>query len=574
MVDMNYWTRRVDRRAALRGAGLAAAGIAGAALIGCGSGDDDAAPAATTAATTAAGGGATATATAAAVVAPKRGGTAVFTSIEPRSLDPHFDVFRTIGPSYDNLMRFSKDLTTFHPDLAEALPEQPDDLTYVFKLRKGVKFHNVEPANGREFVASDVKYSIERQSTDEAGVFQHAYYFKDKLESIETPDDYTVVFKTRQPYAPFMSYIGNPWTVMVNRETVEKWGDLTEHVVGTGPFIFKEWQKEVRMTLVRNPDYWVPELPYLDGIEYLISIDPDTNATLFIDKKTMQYDSGQAQLKRVQDSRGADTSYYKQPLQFWRQFRMSPTDESFKYEDYAGTVDDAAKAFADIRVREAIVRGIDKQAVLDLIYNGDGLITHGPILPQFENWTLKEELAGHDPQKSRELLAAAGVSDLRGPLMWASTSPQADQIAEVIKQQLAEIGVTTDLDPMELAAYYNKTYKYRYMFSHHVPLNNPEPDENLSSYFGRNSTYFKHYNPEIFDMVDAQARTVDFEERKQIVQDVQRKIVLDFPISFMFTTNIHKFVDARLKNYRPSLDGYEHRPYDPSDATQQMWLDT
>ncbi|MEX2229015.1 MAG: ABC transporter substrate-binding protein [Dehalococcoidia bacterium] len=570
MAELNYWTQRVNRRAALRGAGLAAAGLAGAALVGCG-GEDDAAPAPTAAAGQAT--TAPAATAAAAADAPKRGGTAVFASIEPRSLDPHFDVFRTIGPVYDNLFRFSQDLTTFHPDLAEALPEQPDDLTYVFKLRQGVKWHNVEPANGRDFVAADVKYSIDRQSTDEAGVFQHAYYFKDKLESIDTPDDHTVVIKTREPYAPFMSYVGNPWTVMVNRETVEKYADLTEHAVGTGPFIFKEWQKEVRISLTRNPDYWMPELPYLDGIEYLISIDPDTNATLFIDKKIMAYGAGQAQLKRVQDARGADSRYAKQPLQFWRQFRMSPTEESFRYEDYAGTVDDVAKNFADIRVREAVVRGIDKQAVLDLVHNGDGMVTLGPILPQFTNWALKEELAGYDPKKSKELLAAAGITELRGPMMWASTSPQADQIGEVIKEQLAEIGVITDLEPMELAAYYNKTYKYRYTFSHHVPLNNPEPDENLSSYFGPNSTYFKHYNPEIFELVNKQAKTVDFAERQAIVKEAQEKIVLDFPIKHMFTTNVHYFIDQRLKNWNFSLDGYEHRLYDPSDNTQQMWLD-
>ena len=98
------------------------------------------------------------------------------------------------------------DLSEIIPDAAEAAPEIPDDLTYVFKIKPGIKFQNIAPLNGRELTAADVKYSIERQSNqagDEKGTYQHAYYFKDKLTSIETPDDHTVVFKTNAPYAAF-----------------------------------------------------------------------------------------------------------------------------------------------------------------------------------------------------------------------------------------------------------------------------------------------------------------------------------------------------------------------------------
>lgn len=119
---------------------------------------------------------------------------------------------------------------------------------------------------------------------------------------------------------------------------------------------------------------------------------------------------------------------------------------------------------------------------------------------------------------------------------------------------------------MELAAYYNQTYKYDYTFSHHVPLNSPEPDEDLSAYFGRNSTYYKHYNPDIFDMIDKQAGTVDFKQRQSIVQDVQKKIVMDFPMSFMWTVNIHEFLDQSVKGWWYSLDRYEN-------YWASLWLD-
>ncbi|MBM3138892.1 MAG: ABC transporter substrate-binding protein [Chloroflexi bacterium] len=546
MFDSNYWQRRFGRRAALRGAGVAGVGIAGAALIGCGGGEE-AAPAKTGAAAPA-----KATQVAAAKGAgeqPQTGGTfTVATGAEPRSLDPHFDVFIPLRMTYNTLTRFSQDLSQLEPELAEKLPEVPDANTYIFKLRKGVKFHNVAPANGREFTSADVKYSINRQITDEPGKYQHAYYFKDKVVDIQTPDAHTVIFKTGKPFAPFQNYVASPWTLMVNRETVEKHGDLTQVAVGTGPFVFEQWQKEVQIKWRKNPDYFVPGQPYVDNVVLLMVKEPDTQATMYIDRKLDAVAVGQSQLKRVQDARSKDSQYQAVPSQFWRVFRLMPTQKDKPYK----------KPFDDVRVREAVVRGIDKKAGLDLIYNGDGQLALGPILSQFTNWALKEELAGFDPKKSADLFAAAGKPEVKGPMVWASTGPEPDQVAEVIKQQLTKIGVQVELKPMELAAYYNLIYQYDYTFSHHVPLNSPDPDENLAAYFGKNATYFKHYNPEIFDLVDKQAATVDFKERQKVVLDVQRKIVLDFPQRFMWTTNVHQFLDNRVKGWWFSLDRYEN----------------
>ena len=575
MDNSNYWTRtfgrRVSRRSMLRGAGVGAAGLAGAALIGCGDDDDD-----DDGGGGGGGGGGGATTATTDENAPKKGGKFIIRQgAEPRSLDPHFDVFTPVvaNMASNNMLRFTSDLSGIVPDLTE-LPEQPDELTYVFKVNPAAHMSDIPELAGRKVTSEDIKYTVERQSSensDSGGTFQHAYFFKDKIASIQTPDDETVVFTTNDPYAPFINYIANPWSPIVARELVEKYGDLTEVAGGSGPFIFKEWQKEVRITMVRNPNYWKGGgLPHVDEIEILISPDNDTAATQFINHEFHTFAAGQSQLERIQNARGGDTSYNAVPSQFWRQFRMSPTEESHTYDMYAGTDDPTGAQFNDIRIREAIVRAIDKQSVLDLVYSGDGQITFGPILPQFTNWALTEELAGYDPDKSRKLFDAAGIKDgdIRGPMMWASTSPESDQIGEVIKEQLAEVGVITDLKPMELAAYYNKTYKYRYTFSHHVPLNSPEPDENLASYFGEFSTYFRHYNPAIFELVAKQARTVDIEERKAVVKEVQELIVLDFPIKFMFTTNVHQFIDESVHDFEISLDRYDQY------GIETVWLDS
>ena len=92
--------------------------------------------------------------------------------------------------------------------------------------------------------------------TDQPGKFQHAYFFLGKLASIQTPDKYTIVFKTKEPYAPFLNYIANPWTVIVAREVVEKHGDLQRHAIGTGPFIMQEYRRDQEAVFVKNPHYF------------------------------------------------------------------------------------------------------------------------------------------------------------------------------------------------------------------------------------------------------------------------------------------------------------------------------
>ncbi|HEY8489544.1 MAG TPA: ABC transporter substrate-binding protein, partial [Dehalococcoidia bacterium] len=482
---------------------------------------------------------------------------------EPRSLDPHFDTFpyNTAVTTNTNsgLIRFTRDLREFELDLAAEMPEQPDELTYIFRIRQGVKFHDVDPVFGRELTSEDVKYSIERQMTNDPGRFQHAYFFLGKLDRIETPDRYTVRFVTRRPFAPFLSYIASPWTQVICREAVEKYGDLTQHAVGTGPFIFREWQRNVQIVLERNPNYFKQGLPYVDRFVARITTDPNTAATQFIDEQVDATITDYSQLDRVQSSK-PEANYQARPSQFWKQMRMPPN-----------TPDKARPApYDDKRVREAIAHAVHKQEEMDLVYSGDGVLTYGPILPIYEKWALQEELVPHDLKKARDLLSAAGLSGGHQDTMIFATNPINDQIGEVLQQQLRQIGWDVTLQPMELAAYYNKTYAYDYTLSHHTPLNNPDPDENLSSYFGRNSTYYKYYpgrdQERIWDLIDRQAETLDEEERQQLVREVQELIVLDYPMVFLLTNNNHHFTQPWVKGWFYGVDLYDGR-------IETVWID-
>ena len=219
----------------------------------------------------------------------KRGGTLVVRSGPIRGIDPHMETWaatlQVVHQTYNALLKFNHDGTKILPDLAETW-EQKDDVTYVFRLRQGVKFHNVPPVNGRELTSEDVKYSIERQMTNQPGKFQHAYFFLDKMASIQTPDKYTIVFKTKEPYAPFLNYIASPWTVIVAREVVEKHGDLQRHAIGTGPFIMQDYRRDQEAVFVKNPNYFRKGLPYLDEVRLQYVIDPVAATAAFRGQQT------------------------------------------------------------------------------------------------------------------------------------------------------------------------------------------------------------------------------------------------------------------------------------------------
>lgn len=558
MSEQNYWKRYArrayTRRRVLQGASLAGVGLGAAALVGCGD-DDDEEPAGTGTAA----GTATSQATTAAAGQPKPGGKlTLHMGVQPRSLDHDFDVFVPIAAHTNNaLLKFTPDLSEIVTDAAEALPEQPDELTYVFKLHEGIKFQNIDPVNGRELTAEDVKFSIERQMTDEAGKFQHAYFFRGKVQSIEATDKYTVRFNMARKFAPFVAYTANPWTQITAAEIIAKFGDLTQNAIGTGPFIFKEWQKDIRIDFVKNPDYFKTGKPYVDEFSYLVAADPDTAATLFIEKQVDGISSGVAQKNRIKDGR-PDATYKAQPQQGMTIVRMPPTLENQPYEP----------PFDDIRVREAVVRAINKKQIYDLVYSGEAIPAFGPMPPAYTAWALKEDPAPFDLARAKSLMSQAGNSGFGGPFIWASATPSADQAAEVIKQQLAEINVNLELTPMETAAYYNLIYQYKYFMSYHNTTSTPDPDEALSAYYGRTSTYYKYYGAEngIWDAIDAQSQELDPEKRYQMVQDVQKKIVLEFPVRFLYSVYLQQFVDPRVKNWFYSLDGYNVR-------VEDAWLD-
>ena len=229
---------------------------------------------------------------------PKRGGTLSLRLWDPPHWDPHLTVsYKTHVLhtfSHSRLLRHragpsvAPGTFTFEGDLAESW-SQPNETTYVFKLRRGVRWQNKPPVNGRELTADDVKYSLERFINEKGNANR---YMLASVDRVEAPDKYTVRVVLKEPFAWFLDMIANPMAVcVVARECVEKLGDLKkwEAVVGTGPWMLDSYRPNVGVSYVRNPTYFQSGLPYIDRVEVTVDEDNASRMAAFISGK---YDIG------------------------------------------------------------------------------------------------------------------------------------------------------------------------------------------------------------------------------------------------------------------------------------------
>src|SRR2546430_14080039 len=221
---------------------------------------------------------------------PKRGGILRVRGYDP----PHFDHHLTNNAKTNTTLSFvHSTLLGFRvgpeirpgkcmvePHLAESW-EAPDDLTYVFHLRRGITWHNKPPLNGRELVADDVKFTFDRFLHEKANVL------RDTLESVdrvEVVDRYTVKFVLKEPFVWLAHRLANPegmW--IIAPEVVQKFGDLKtpESAIGTGPFLLERYEPNVKTVFKRNPEYFLAGQPYVDGVEWLVLEDESTGVALY-----------------------------------------------------------------------------------------------------------------------------------------------------------------------------------------------------------------------------------------------------------------------------------------------------
>jgi peptide/nickel transport system substrate-binding protein len=505
---------------------------------------------------------------------PKRGGILRVRGYDPVHFDHHqtinFKTNTTLSFAHSTLVRYkvgpdvAPGTFTPEPHLAESW-ETPDDTTYIFHLRKGVKWHNKPPLNGRELVADDVKFTFDRFRSEPGNADRHMLA---SVDHIEVVDRYTVKFVLKEPYVWLINVLANPRSMwIIAPEVVQQFGDLKkpESVIGTGPFLLERYEPNVKTVFKRNPDYFLKDQPYVDGVEWLVLEDESTGLAMY---RTGQIDAG--------------------PWHWWvvRQADLEALRKSHPNLVYKDVVDNVTSAiymrtdqapFNDVRVRRAISMALDRQGVIDAVYL-KGQPTPA-IAPGLTAWSLPIDQLGegaryyqYNPKEAKRLLAEAGYARGFKTQLNFTGGYGRDMVdaVQLLEQYLKEIGIEVELKQQEYGAYMATTFAGKYEGMAAGPISIAwEPDSVLYGMYEpgnlRNSSHVN--DPKLLAMLQEQRRTKELEARKKLIFDIQRYIAEQqyyvFTITITYTCSWQPYV----KNYAPNPS------FDYGGRVAALWLD-
>ncbi|MBY3366845.1 ABC transporter substrate-binding protein [Rhizobium laguerreae] len=374
---------------------------------------------------------------------PKQGGDIVVTYKDDiTTLDPAIGYdwvnWSMIKSLYSRLMDYAPGTPNPVPSLAESFTVSPDGLIYTFKLHKGVKF-----SNGREVVASDVKYSIERAVDPKtqgpgAGFFGAIKGFEDEtggktttLSGIETPDDGTVIFNLSRPDATFLHVLAINFASVVPKEAVEAAaGDFGKKPVGSGTFILKDWTIGQQLVFERNKDYFVKGVPYIDSFKVEVGQEPLV-ALLRLQKGEVDIaGDGIPPAKFLEIKNSADGA-------------QMIVDGEQLHTGYI-TLNTKVKPFDNVKVRQALNMAINKERITRIL-NGRATPANQPLPPLMPGYDKSFAGYAYDVAKAKALLAEAGYPDGFETVLYSTNTDPQPRIAQAIQQDLAAVGVKAEV---------------------------------------------------------------------------------------------------------------------------------
>ena len=373
----------------------------------------------------------------------KNGGTmTVAYKNEMSSLDPAIGYdgasWNLIRAVFDGLMGYKVGTTDLTPGLAESYSVSEDGLTYTFKLRAGVKFHN-----GRALTAEDARYAIDRVVDPKtkspgqqffasiAGFDERAKGSSDRIAGVRAIDDQTLEIKLAHPDASFLHIMAMNFSYPVPREEVEKAGaDFGKHPVGTGAFKVADWRPGQQLVLERNADYWQSGLPHLDKVVVNVGIEP---LTAFL-----QFQRGEVDVL----GDGIPTAKFNEVVNDPAMKDQIITGPRLR-ADYI-TMKTTTKPFDDKRVRQAVNHAINKARLVQLI-SGRAVATNQILPPLMAGYDKDYQGYAYDPQKAKALLAEAGYPDGFSSELFATTTDPDPRIAQALQQDLAAVGIKVEL---------------------------------------------------------------------------------------------------------------------------------
>ena len=493
----------------------------------------------------------------------KRGGTVTLAfSVDPNHFDPHRGTTAQnfVSLVYDGLTQFKTGPDVppgthiLEPGLAERWDISPDGKTYTFFLRKGVKFHDVPPINGREMTADDVAFSIGRMLAVDAENIKRDLF--NVITKVDVVDPYTVRLTLSQPFAPLLANLGTVFAAIAPKSEV----NFKTAAIGTGPFILKEVQRQAKYVYAKNPSYWKAgadgkPLPYLDGYTQVIIPDEGT--------RTSALRSGQLDFTDLLVDNLAQQLLQSNP---------TLVDEKFPGNFSVMTrINVKEKPLDDVRVRQAISLALDRQAIANALGGGVGIV-NGPIPTALTDWAVPVgELPNfkQDVAKAKQLLADAGHANGIKLTAVLLRSPQNRTIMlEAMQQQLKAVGIDLQLQFVESADLSKRRVDRNYQLLGDNLTPSAEPDTyTYVEYHSKSSGNVGNYNDPALDaLLDKARATADPVQRKQALRDVQLKLA---ELQFIITTGDPYYHSL----FHPYVKGFRFSFVNQRIPIKYIWLD-
>ena len=481
---------------------------------------------------------------------------------DPTTLDPALGVDVVSGRLdaliFNNLVKYNYE-NKIVSDLAKSWEIMDDNKTYIFWLKEGVKF-----SNGREVTADDVVYSFKRVLdprilSPRTWVLDHIMGAKEfirgktkEIEGLKTLSKYKLEIKLKDVYAPFLSLLTMPQAAIVPKEVAEQYGkDFSENVIGTGPFILKEWVRDDHITFEANKNYFEGP-PKIKKLEYRIIREPLTILS--------EFEMGNLDIIDVPSSEFL--KYYNNPK--YKKNIVSNVGLNIYYIGF----NCQKKPFDNSDVRKAIASAIDKKNIINTIKKNKAVLAKSPIPPGLLGYDENINDIKYDYIEAKRLLEKEKISLNKEYVFLQSKNKEALEVAEIFQEEIKKIGIKIKIEQQEWTTFKaNVDEGYFDAFFISWWADYPDGENFLSPLFhsknigsGGNSTRFK--DKEIDDLIDKAEKEMEISKREALYKLIQRKVMEKQPIICLW----HKIENII---HQPWVKGYKiYQVYNANKMTQ------
>ncbi len=442
----------------------------------------------------------------------------------PTNLDPRVGVDaqseRIDELLFDSLVRRDEHFN-LKPWLAESW-EIPDPQTYIFHLHHGVRFHN-----GQALTARDVKWTFDSLISGKLRSAKTSTYAP--IEHVDAPDEFTVVFHLKEPFAPLL------WNLSDGAIGIVPYGsgeDFNRYPVGSGPFRFVSAQQDKEVVIERNPEYWATPAK-IERVQFKVIPDATTRALELRKRSADVVINALTADTVVTLERDRDLSIMESPGTIYAYLAMNLRDPILK----------------DVRVRRAIAYAINVQPIIHYLLRDQAQPAYSVLPPQHWAYDGNVEKYPHDPARARQILDDAGYRPANGIrfhiTMKTSTEESTRLLAAVLQQQLREVGIALDIRSFEFATFFSDITKGAYQF-HSLRWigGNLDPDifEHIfgsSSFAPKRANRTFYSNPRVDKLIQEGRSTIDQQKRKAIYDEIQQILAEDLPyINLWYLDNV------------------------------------